>query len=121
MFNFKKENTMKNFNLIVAVGIIVLSSMTISNAQNQGPIVAEKLEVPENIIKQTMQKRALIWIDGQWKIENNQYIWMKGHWEAQKVGYVFVNGTWSKKSKGWVWTEGYWKKINIHKWMSLYA
>ena len=112
---------MKNLTQTVAIGIIVLSSMTISNAQNQGPVLAEKLEVPEQIVKQTLQKRAYIWIDGQWKIENNEYIWVSGHWETKKIGYVFINGKWTKKSKGWTWTEGYWKKVDINKWLSLYA
>ena len=112
---------MKNLNQIVAIGIIVLSSMTISSAQNQGPVLAEKLDAPELIVKQTLQKRAVIWIDGQWKVENNQYVWVSGHWEAKKVGYVFVSGEWTKKSSGWAWTEGYWKKINMKKWMNIYA
>ena len=112
---------MKNLTQTVAIGIIVLSSMTISNAQNQGPVLAEKLEVPEQIVKQTLQKRAYIWIDGQWKIENNEQIWVTGHWETKKIGYVFINGKWTKKSKGWTWTEGYWKKVDINKWLSLYA
>ena len=112
---------MKNLNLIIAAGIIVLSSMTISNAQNQGPILAEKLDAPEKLVKQTLQKRALIWIDGQWKVESGEYIWVSGHWETKKIGYVFVNGKWTKKSKGWVWTDGYWKKIDLNKWMNLYA
>ena len=112
---------MKNFTQLVAVGIIVLSTITISNAQNQGPILAEKLEAPEQLIKQTLQKRALIWIDGQWEVKNNEYIWKSGHWENKKIGNVFINGKWSKGSKGWVWTEGYWKKINVNKWMNLYA
>ena len=42
-------------------------------------------------------------------------------WENKKIGYVFINGKWSKGSKGWVWTEGYWKKIDVNKWMNLYA
>ena len=112
---------MKNFNQIIAAGIIVLSSMTISNAQTQGPVLAEKLEMPEKLVKQTLQKRSLIWIDGQWKIENNQYIWVSGHWETKKIGYIFINGKWEQTSKGWVWEEGYWKKIDFNKWMSLYA
>ena len=112
---------MNNFNQIIALGIIVLSSISISNAQNQGPVLAQKLEAPETIVKQTLQKRALIWIDGQWKIENNQYIWVSGHWETKKIGYIFINGEWKQTSKGWVWKEGYWKKIDFNKWMSLYA
>tara|TARA_B100000427_G_scaffold301024_1_gene283911 strand:- start:329 stop:712 length:384 start_codon:yes stop_codon:yes gene_type:complete len=116
-----KLNTMKNFTRIAAIGIIVLSTIAISNAQNQGPILAEKLEAPEQLIKQTLQKRALIWIDGQWEVTNNEYIWKSGHWENKKIGYVFINGKWSKGSKGWVWTEGYWKKIDLNKWMNLYA
>ncbi len=112
---------MNNFNQIIALGIIVLSSISISNAQNQGPVLAQKLEAPETIVKQTLQKRALIWIDGQWKVENNQYIWVSGHWENKKVGYVFINGKWTKNSKGWVWTDGYWKQIDINKWISLHA
>ena len=112
---------MKNLNLIIAAGIIVLSSMTISNAQTQGPILAEKLDAPEKLVKQTLQKRALIWIDGQWKVESGEYIWVSGHWETKKIGYVFVNGKWTKKSKGWGWTDGYWKKIDLNKWMNLYA
>ena len=95
--------------------------MTISNAQTQGPILAEKLDAPEKLVKQTLLKRALIWIDGQWKVESGEYIWVSGHWETKKIGYVFVNGKWTKKSKGWVWTDGYWKKIDLNKWMNLYA
>ena len=112
---------MKNLNQLVAIGIIVLSSMTISNAQNQGPVLAEKLETPEKIVKQTLQKRALIWIDGQWKIDNNKYVWVSGHWKTKKIGYVFVNGQWSENNRGWTWTEGYWKTIDLNKWMILYA
>ena len=112
---------MKNFTQFVAIGIIVLCSISISNAQNNGPVLAEKLEVPEKIVKQTLQKRSLIWIDGQWKVENNKYIWVSGHWETKKIGYVFINGKWNKSSKGWTWTEGYWKKIELNKWMNLYA
>ena len=112
---------MKNFYQIVAIGITVLCSISISTAQNQGPVLAEKLEMPEEIVKQTLQKRALIWIDGQWKIEGNKYIWVSGHWENKKIGYVFVNGNWDKSSKGWTWTDGYWKEIELTKWMNLYA
>ena len=114
-------NTMKNFNKIVAIGIIVLCSMSISTAQNEGPALADKLEMPEKVVKQTLQKRSEIWIDGQWKIENNKYIWVSGHWKTKKIGYVFVNGKWNKSSKGWTWTEGYWKEIELNKWMNLYA
>ena len=112
---------MNNFTQIVAAGIIVLGFMSISNAQTQGPILAEKLEMPEQIVKQTLQKRALIWIDGQWQIEDNQYIWVSGHWENKKIGYIFINGEWKKTSEGWTWKEGFWKKIDINKWMTLYA
>ena len=112
---------MKNFTQTVAIGIIVLGSMTISNAQTQGPVLAEKLEMPEKLVKQTLQKRSLIWIDGQWKVENNKYIWVSGHWETKRIGYVFIDGKWKKTSKGWVWTDGYWKKIDLNKWMTLFA
>ena len=112
---------MKNFTQFVAIGIIVLSTMSILNAQNQGPVLAEKLEMPEKIVKQTLQKRALTWIEGQWKIENNTYIWVSGHWENKKIGYVFINGKWEKNSKGWIWTEGYWKKIELNKWMNIHG
>ena len=112
---------MKNLNQLVAIGIIVLSFMSISIAQNQGPVLAEKLEMPEKLVKQTLQKRALIWIDGQWKIENNQYIWVSGHWATKKIGYVFVNGQWNESNRGWTWTEGHWKTIDLNKWMILYA
>ena len=73
--------------------------MSISTAQNQGPVLAEKLEIPEEIVKQTLQKRSLMWIEGQWEIENNQYIWVSGHWATKKIGYVFVNGKWTKTRK----------------------
>ena len=82
---------MKNFTQIAVIGIIVLCAVSISTAQNTGPVLAEKLEAPETIVKHTLQKRALIWIDGQWKIESNQYIWVSGHWENKKIGYVFAS------------------------------
>ena len=112
---------MKNFTQIAVIGIIVLCAVSISTAQNQGPVLAEKLEIPEKIVKQTLQKRSLMWIEGQWKVENNQYIWVSGHWATKKIGYVFVNGKWNQNSKGWMWTEGYWKQIELNKWMNLYA
>ena len=112
---------MKNLTQLIAVGIIVLFATSISNAQNQGPILAEKLEMPEKIVKQHIKKRSAMWIEGQWKVENNQYIWVSGHWEAKKIGYVFVNGTWTKGSQGWIWTDGYWKQIPIKTWKLLYA
>ena len=114
-------NTMKNFYQLVAIGIIVLCSISITTAQNQGPALAEKLEEPETKIKQNLKKRALTWIEGQWKIENNKYIWVSGHWTAKKVGYVFVDGKWKKKSQGWVWTEGYWKEIDLDQWIKIYG
>ena len=112
---------MKKFNQILIVFIIALSSSTISKAQNVGPILVNKLDAPEQLAKQGIQKRALTWIDGQWKVENDKYIWVSGHWTNKKMGYVFINGTWDKSSRGWAWEEGYWKKINMSKWMNIYA
>jgi len=112
---------MKKLYQILALGTIVLSSATISNAQNIGPILSDKLDAPETIVKQNLQKRTLTWIDGQWKIENNQYKWVSGHWTNKKMGYVFINGKWKESAKGWAWKEGYWKKIELSKWMTLYA
>ena len=111
---------MKTLNKITTIAIIAISSLTITTATNSGPVLAEKLEAPVEV-KQTLQKRALTWIEGQWSIENNQYVWTVGHWEVKRAGYVFISGEWNKTSKGWTWTEGYWKQIDMHKWMNLYA
>ena len=111
---------MKTLNKITTIVIIAISSLTITTAANSGPILSEKLEAPVEV-KQTLQKRALTWIEGQWSIENNQYVWTVGHWEVKRAGYVFISGEWNKTSKGWTWTEGYWKQIDMHKWMNLYA
>ena len=54
-------------------------------------------------------------------LKNGEHVWISGHWENKKIGYVFINGICTKKGKGWVWTEGYWKKIDLNKWMNLYA
>lgn len=120
MFNFKFLN-MKKFTQFSLIGTIVLSSMIISNAQTKGPILASKLETPENVVKQNIKKRSQIWVNGQWKVENNKYVWVSGHWKSKKVGYIYVDGKWSKSSNGWSWTEGYWKQIPLKKWMNLYA
>ena len=93
--------------------------MSITQASSNGPVLKEKLENPEKNVRQTLQKRAFIWIEGQWEIINNTYQWKSGHWEEKRVGYVFVNGLWEKTGKGWSWKEGYWKKIDISKWYSL--
>tara|TARA_B100000530_G_C15705824_1_gene387909 strand:+ start:301 stop:627 length:327 start_codon:yes stop_codon:yes gene_type:complete len=98
---------------------IVMISVTLLEAKNNGPILPTKLIAPEKNEKQTLQKRAFVWIEGQWKIINDKYEWKSGHWEEKRVGYVFVDGKWEKKSKGWAWKEGYWKKINLSKWYSL--
>ena len=112
---------MRKFTQLVAIGIIVLCSVSISNAQNKGPVLTDKLELPEKINTQHIQDSSRIWIRGQWKVENNKYIWVSGHWENKKVGYVFVNGKWKRKFTGWVWTEGYWKKVDLTKWIHLYG
>ena len=65
------------------------------------------------MLSKLYKKRALIWIDGQWEVQNGEYIWVSGHWENKKIGYVFINGKWTKKGKGWIWTEGYWKKLTL--------
>ena len=99
--------------------MIILINTPIVKAE--GPLLTEKLLNPVKTEKQTLQKRAFTWIEGQWEIVNNQYKWKDGHWTPKKVGYVFVNGEWNKSKKGWIWTDGYWKKININKWINLYG
>ena len=91
----------------------------LNQASTNGPILLEKLIAPEMNKRQTLQKRAYVWIKGQWEIINNSYAWKSGHWVEKRVGYVFVNGAWEKKAQGWSWKEGYWKKIDISKWYSL--
>ena len=65
-----------------AILIIALCSNSISSAQNQGPILANKLVNPEAKIIQTIKKEHFVWIDGQWKFENNKYTWINGHWTS---------------------------------------
>ena len=101
--------------------VLFLMFTTIVFSQKEGPTISKKLETPKETITQILKKRASIWIDGQWKVENNQYVWEKGHWEAKRVGYVFINGNWKKKSNGWVWKEGYWKEINLEQWIKIYG
>ena len=96
--------------------IIILNSLTV---RAEGPILKNKLSPPENNEIQTLQKRGLTWIQGQWETINNNYQWRTGHWTEKKIGYIFINGKWEKTNKGWKWIDGYWKKININKWMSL--
>ena len=112
---------MKKIYNIIAVLIIALCSNSISNAQNQGPILANKLIDPEPQIIQNVNKEHFVWIDGQWKVKNNTYTWVSGHWAAKKPEHIFVNGKWIKKNNGWVWTEGYWQKDRKIKYIRLYA
>ena len=111
---------MKNIKKIILPLLIVLFTST-SLFAKEGPFLENKLKKPNNEEKQTLQKRAFIWIEGQWKIEKNKYVWQKGYWERKRIGYVFINGSWIKKSKGWTWSQGYWKKIDLSKWMALYS
>ena len=90
-------------------------------AQKEGPALSKKLEKPVKTFTQTLKKRATIWINGQWEVDNNQYKWKKGHWTAKRVGYVFIDGEWHKKSNGWVWKEGFWKEINLDQWIKIYG
>ena len=90
-------------------------------SQIEGPVVSEKLEIPETSIKNCIQKRSHIWIDGQWKVENNNYEWVTGHWVKKRVGYHFVNGQWIEKNNGWLWIEGYWEIMPIKKWRTIYS
>tara|TARA_B100000902_G_scaffold389625_1_gene437109 strand:+ start:730 stop:1053 length:324 start_codon:yes stop_codon:yes gene_type:complete len=107
---------MKNYfvNLLILFSFICFS-------QQQGPIISQKLETPEKIIKQYIQKRTQTWIEGQWKVENNNYIWMSGHWVQKRIGYHFINGKWMQKENGWAWLNGYWEAVSIKKWKILYS
>ena len=100
---------------------MIMMLVNITLASSNGPVVLEKLTPPETNKRQTLQKRAFIWIEGQWEIINNNYSWKTGHWIQKRVGYVFIDGEWEKKSKGWSWKEGYWKKIQLSKWYSLHS
>ena len=112
---------MKKIYKFSAILIIALCSNSISNAQNQGPILANKLVNPEPKITHTIKKEHFVWIDGQWKVENNKYIWISGHWTAKKARHVFINGNWKKQNDGWSWEEGYWKKYQINNYKKLYT
>ena len=90
-------------------------------SQQEGPIISQKLENPEIINRQHIQKRSKIWIEPQWKFDNGNYIWVSGHWAQKRVGYQFINGYWIKKEDGWSWVDGYWEKISIKKWRNLYS
>tara|TARA_A100001011_G_C14214261_1_gene801291 strand:- start:425 stop:757 length:333 start_codon:yes stop_codon:yes gene_type:complete len=89
--------------------------------QTKEIVVLEKLTPPTKVVKQTLQKRAFIWIQGQWNIIEDRYVWRDGYWTPKKKGYVFVNGKWQSHKKGWVWNQGYWKKIDLKKWNSIYS
>ena len=112
---------MKNFTQIAVIGIIVLCAVSISTAiKNTGPVLAEKLEAPEQIVKQTLQKRALIWIDGQWKIEktiNTSGSADTGKQKKLATYLLMANG--SKHLKDGCGKKDIGKKIDFNKWMSL--
>ena len=91
------------------------------DASSKGPFLINKLAPPEKNQIQTLQKRSLIWIEGQWKTKNNEYQWESGHWINKRIGYVYINGQWNKSNKGWQWEDGYWKEIDINKWINLYS
>ena len=101
--------------------IIMILLINTPIAKAEGPFIQEKLAPPEKNISQTLQKRALIWIDGQWETVDSQYKWKSGHWTEKKIGYVFIDGEWNKSKQGWQWKDGYWKKIDINKWINLYS
>ena len=96
--------------------LILINSITV---KANGPTLKNKLTPPEKHVIQTLQKRGLTWIQGQWETINNNYQWKSGHWTEKKIGYIFINGRWEKSKNGWKWQDGYWRKININKWMSL--
>ena len=91
--------------IILIFFIIVL--VNLSKANSNGPVLLEKLTPPEKNQPQTLQKRAFIWIEGQWETVNDTYKWKSGHWIEKKIGYVFINGKWNKSKQGWRWEDGY--------------
>lgn len=110
----------KKMKQIILITFIILSS-NLSIANSEGPVLIEKLTPPEKNQPQTLQKRAFIWIEGQWQTINGSYKWKSGHWTKKRIGYVYINGKWSKKDQGWKWEDGYWKEIDINKWINLYS
>ena len=104
----------------IIITTLILFFFNINLMKAEGPLVKQKLIAPTKEKKQTLQKRTLTWIEGQWEIVNNKYEWIPAHWTKKRIGYVFVSGKWIEKNNGWRWKEGYWKKISLNKWMSLY-
>jgi len=105
--------------IFIIITIILFTNSVYANSK--GPFLLNKLTPPEKNHIQTLQKRSLIWIEGQWETINNKYQWKSGHWTNKKSGHVYVNGRWNKSNKGWQWEDGYWKKIDINKWINLYS
>ena len=113
---FKKPfNIMKKITIIT---LLIISSSLYAN--DNSPVVIVKPDIPLNEKKQTLQKRAFIWIKGHWKATNDNYKWVSGFWEKKRPGYIYIDGYWEKVKNGYRWSTGYWKKIDSQQWATLY-
>jgi len=52
-----------------------------------------------------------VWVDNDWRYENNQYVYNGGRWVEPPQGHHrWVNGHWKRHGKkGWEWKEGRWE------------
>ena len=92
--------------LRILMTVMVLVAATSVNAQ----LVIKIRPVAPRIVRVAAPSPRHIWVDEDWRWENNRYVYNGGRWMEPPVGYArWVPGHWKEtRRRGWVWKPGHW-------------
>ena len=97
---------MKKITKILAAGIIFLVASQAVNAQ----ISVRIRPTHERVVRVAPPSPHHVWVDNDWRWENNQYVYNGGRWVEPPAGHHrWVEGHWRRGRCGWVWKEGHWQ------------
>jgi WXXGXW repeat (2 copies) len=98
---------MKNKSIKIVVAFIV--SLTIAQ-YNYAQFVIRVRPVAPRVVRVVAPSPRHVWVEEDWRWQNNNYISSGGYWSAPPRGRaVWVKGHWKQSRRGWVWKPGHWR------------
>jgi hypothetical protein len=69
--------------------------------------VEEEPPPPRTVVVET--RPGMVWVEGRWYRQGNQWAWRDGYYERERAGQVWEQGRWENRGRGHVWVEGRWR------------
>ena len=97
---------MKKILRMLMTVLILVGATSAVNAQ----LVIRIRPVAPRIVRVAAPSPRHVWVEEDWRYENNNYIYNGGRWMEPPLGYArWVPGHWKEsRRRGWVWKPGHW-------------